>query len=423
MRRSIGRSAAAVLCAAAILGMSGCSDVFETTVYNEDNKEISFSWWGGDDRNERTLMGLAVFKEQYGITVRPEYSEFEGFKKKMDSQLISGNEADVMQLNYDWLYQYSPDGEGFYDLSLLSAVVDLSTYPEGSLECGTINGKLIAVPYSFNAQTFIYNRTMYERYGLELPRTWDDLFDAAKVMVPDGVHPMAMTEKNIWLCSCAYFEQTTGRKLFDGTDRLDLSADDYEILIGFACDLLDKGVTRLGSQYDRQDLARGQVAGVLTWASDPGYFEKAAWENSFSIEIGDYLTTADPKLYGWYVKPTGVYAVSKDTKEPQAAGKLLNYLINSSDMAAMLEMSKGVPVSRSAMETLEARDLLDGIEHKATQKINDTPQLGVMSPYIENDGFITAFTDLYTEVYYGRSTVEEAAAQAAETMNSIRIVW
>ena len=39
----------------------------------------------------------------------------------------SNTEADVMQINFNWLPDYSPDGTGFYNIETVRGISDLST--------------------------------------------------------------------------------------------------------------------------------------------------------------------------------------------------------------------------------------------------------------------------------------------------------
>lgn len=386
----------------------------------QEQAVINYSWWGKDDHSERVIQGIKAFENTFtGISVKPEYSEFDGFKSRMDSEFYSDTQADVMQLNFDWLYEYSPDGEQFYDLNELSEYIDLSNFSDFALELGTVNGKLNALPYSINAVTFVYNKTLYDRYGLELPEAWEDLFAAAKVMKSDEVYPLALSEKNFWLCCCAYMEQTTGHKVFDKDNKLALTKSDMEVMIDFYQRLINEKVSKLGSEFDRNDFEDCITGGVAVWNSDAGYFSDAAEKYGFNIVVGDYPVEENYSSYGWYVKPTSLLAVKKTTKEPEAAAKLVNFMLNSSDMAALLGTTKGVPVSRSAAETLTARDMLTGIGYTSTQKINDTPELEVMCPYLENAQLISIFTDACESVYYEKSRTPDAAQRALESMSEL----
>ena len=102
-----------------------------------------------------------------------------------------------MQINVGWLSQYSADGNGYYDLEKLSGLIDLSNFSEDILKYGRRNGKLNAIPIAMNAETVYINKTLYERCGLGIPKTWDDLFAAAKVMSKDGIYPMSGAAKSL----------------------------------------------------------------------------------------------------------------------------------------------------------------------------------------------------------------------------------
>ncbi len=419
VRNVLKRTAALVTAAVMAAGLCGCH---ERTLTDDDERiEISFSWWGNDDRNERTLNGLKGFTEETGVTVRPKYAEFSGFKSRMDTEIYSGTEADVVQLNYDWLYQYTQNGEEFYDLSTLEEI-DLSTYPEMSLACGWANGKLQAIPYGFNALTFVYNKTLLDSYGLSIPETWDELFEAAAVLRRDGVYVLSLTDKFFWLTACAYLEQSTGHKVFDEDGKLALSSDDVRIMLAFSKKMLDEKVTELGSEYDRRDFSMLRMAGTVSWTSDPGYFETTAAELKMELAVGPYLTTKEFDSFGWYEKPTGLYAIRQDTEEPQAASELVNYLINSADMAASLGMTKGVPVSRAAEEALEAHGMLEGVEYEANRMMMNEPRLMTMSPLMENSELIDIYADALNGVYYNKHiTVPTAADRAWDKMIGVKL--
>ena len=69
-----------------------------------------------------------------------------------------------MQINYGWLSQYSPDGEGYYDLYQLSDYIDLSGYSQADLDFGTVNGKLNALPIAYNSTVTFYNKDIFDKY-------------------------------------------------------------------------------------------------------------------------------------------------------------------------------------------------------------------------------------------------------------------
>lgn len=412
----VKRTAATLIAAAVTLQLCSCH---ERLIAEDGNvSELSFSWWGDDERNKRTLDGLNAFTEETGLTVRASYSGYDSMRSKMDTQIYSGAEADVMQLSYDWLYQYGRQGVEFYDLSKLSSI-DLSTYPEESLGYGMIDGKLQAIPYGFDSLTFIYNKTLLDRYGLKTPSTWAELFSTAAVLRNDGVYALSLDDTFFWMVACAYLEQTAGRKAFDENGQLILTREDLTAMLNFSNRLIEEKVSPLGADHDRLDLSKEKMAGTVTWSSDPGYFEDTAKEMKVDLTLGTYLASDSYVYYGWYKKPTGLYAIKKDTKNPKEAGRLLNYLINSADMAVCLGMSKGVPVSSAAEEALEARGMLEGMEYEASRIMSANSKLEAMPPAMESSELIEIYTAALESIYYGSASIEEAADAAYLSMSGL----
>ncbi|MBR1738669.1 MAG: carbohydrate ABC transporter substrate-binding protein [Ruminococcus sp.] len=405
--------AAAMLTAAAVL----CSSCMARRVNKVDEKvSISFSWWGNDTRNEATVDALSVFREKYGISVDAHYSEFSGFKANMDAQFRSGTECDVMQINYDWLYEYSPDGRGFYDLNELSDYISLDAFTEYSLGTGTVNGVLNGLPTGLNAITFIYNKDIYDSYGLDIPETWEDLFKAAEVMKKDQIYPLSLTDKNFFICACAYVEQVTGRSPWGSDWKPQFTEEDCLLMLEFYDRLTSEKVSAPGKSFERSNFTDWKIAGLTSWASDMQTFEEMRQEGAH-IVIGSYLTTENSLACGWYVKPVSLICIKKSTEHPEEAAMLADFSVNSAEMSALIGTSRGIPASLPAKETLESRDMLHGMEAEAAALIYETGELEVMSPYLERSELIGAYTDSCERVYYKESTPAEEAAALCEALN------
>lgn len=415
MKRKAKRIGAA-LTALAIVGMCGCAHRSE--VAHETKAEITFSWCGDDEIHKGTLEGIRAFNDSTDITVVPEYSEPGVYNDTLISLMSADMQADVIEISYEMFYQYSADGDRFYNIYELTDNIDFSTYPTGTLTCGIVNGNLYGVPYNFNSLCFVYNKTLYDQYGLDIPTSWDDLFNAAEVMGKDGIYPIALSEEGLWICCCAYFEQTTGKKIFK--DRMiDLQAQDYEVMINFYRKLMDKNVTKPGYYFDKNEFEKGSAAGVACWASDTGFYEEAGRRMNSQAVLGTPLMTQKPLASGWYRKPSGLYAISKKTASPDEAAEFLNYLINSSEMTVYTGLARGVPISRSAMETLEARNMLSGLEVEANRRSADIFSVDMMSPFFEDEAIISEFIDICESVLYGKTTANSAAYTAKKHIDDI----
>lgn len=87
---------------------------------------IKFAWWGADNRHDAMQDVVALFEEEYPhITVNTEYGAWDGWQEKTLTQLSGKTEADVMQVNYNWLFSFGKGKNIFMDLNEVSDYLTL----------------------------------------------------------------------------------------------------------------------------------------------------------------------------------------------------------------------------------------------------------------------------------------------------------
>lgn len=398
--------------------LSGCGNNIVVTNQTEQ-VEISFSWWGNDARHDYTLEAIKEFERLHPeIKVECHYSEWSGYQNRTDVQMVSHTEADVMQINYAWISQYSHDGSGYYDINQLSDYIDLSNFTEEDLAYGMQNGKLNAIPIALNTMTVYINETLYNYYGLDVPETFDDLYKAAEVMQGE-CYPLSMAKKSAWFFIISYVGQMRNKDFMDSDGNILFDESDIQLMIETYCNLVNKKVIPQVEYFDKLEIPSGGYAGVLAWLSDATSYCEEAIKNEYNITVADY-TTVDGSLKSWYAKPATMYAIRKDIEHPKEAAMLLDYLLNSDEMAEYQQIEKGIPISSSAREYLEENELLSGIQYEAFIKMNDNKEnLSVISPYFEYESLIDAFMEVCNEVLYGKAEAEEQAGELYDTLKSL----
>jgi oligogalacturonide transport system substrate-binding protein len=412
---------AALLAAAAVLfSCTGCGDKPIITVQTEQI-EISLSWWGNDARNEYTLEAVKKFEALHPeIKVNCNYSEWSGYQARSNVQMASDTEADVMQINYAWIEQYSPDGDGYYDISLLTDIIDLSNFSEEALSYGMQNGKLNAIPIALNTMTVYINKTVYESYGLAVPSTWEDIFEAAETMNGE-VYPISMTSKSAWFYIVAYAEQQTGKQFMTVDGELNFQAEDIAVMLDFYSRLINERAMPQVEYYDKLNLESGIYAGTLAWLSDGASYCDNAISNGYEFVVADYPAgESSASGEGWYAKPATMYAISKSTSYPEEAAMLLDFLLNSEEMAELQGVEKGIPISNTARSYLADHDMLTGIQYSAFLEMEEnTDKLSLISPYFEEEDLIDAFQDGCNAVLYGKADSLEKAQELYQTFEEI----
>ncbi|HEX5993253.1 MAG TPA: sugar ABC transporter substrate-binding protein [Thermomicrobiales bacterium] len=132
----------------------------------------------------------AAFGEETGIQVDMQFLPFE---KAMDRQTTlvaaKSGEVDVFGTHYAQIGKF---GEGMVPLNDLAAENELKPedYVSGSFDALSVDGKLLAIPFTFDLRTLFYRTDLFEAAGIEEPpATWDEFVATAqKVNNPPDVY-------------------------------------------------------------------------------------------------------------------------------------------------------------------------------------------------------------------------------------------
>ena len=211
MKKTFTKVMASSMAAAMVLGLGACGGskpaettaapattaaAAETTAAAEAAKEttaaaaeaagepvtLRISWWGGDSRHEATLKCMDEYMAANpNVKIESEYGAWSGWQDKIAQQLNGNSEPDLLQINWNWIYQFSPDGTGFYDLNQVSDIFDLTQYDQKLLDQMTIDGKLQGIPVSSTGRVFYWNKATFEKAGLEVPKSFADILAAGPV--------------------------------------------------------------------------------------------------------------------------------------------------------------------------------------------------------------------------------------------------
>lgn len=411
MKKGYLRSMRALLLSAAIV-LTGCSSTSQKMVQEQnETTTITFSWWGNDDRNEYTLRAIQYFEQQNpDIQVKCQYSDWSGYQLRNRIQLASKTECDVMQVNYAWITQYSADGTGYYDLNKVSDLLHLDNFSDSYLDYGRAGDALNALPIALNAQTLYFNKTLFSEYGLEVPRSMDDLFAAAKVMQKDGVYPLGMMQKAFWMFAIANIEQTTGKQFAPTDGKTGFGLNEWKQVFRLYQDMVDQKVLIPLSDFNRTRITERICAGSLAWLSDAENYCNPSIKQGDEMVISDCFVANGAKRYGWYIKPATMYAVSSNTIYPEQAARLLDFLLNDAYAVKQQELEKGIPLSRTAQNVLKENNLLHGIAYDAYQVMErNSDRMELMDPELENEAYIDRFKELSDQVIYHETTLDDAA--------------
>lgn len=350
---------------------------------------IRFNWWGGDARHQATLDAIRLFQEEYpNITVVPEYAAWTGHEEKVALALDSGTAADIIQVNYNWPFDYSPKGDKFYDLNKLSGILDLNVFAKQTLESLTIHNALQAVPVSMTGRVFYWNQTTFDQIDVGIPLTLDELYQAGEEFAAfeDGsYYPLYLNEYDRMQLMVYYLESKYGKdwvldgslqyskeEIVEGLNFINLLEEHHvtptlAVIAGDGAESVDKNPKWVAGKY----------AGIYEWDSSAARSQNALSDGQKFI-VGDYINMGE--YHGGYTKVSMGYAISATTMHPVECAAFINFLINNEEAVKILGDTRGVPASTKGLDALRPA-LVDNIVAQANAKVLEWAKFNLDSTF------------------------------------------
>lgn len=402
--------------------------------HSADQVELRFAWWGGKARNQATLKALDAFEAKYpNIKVKAEYTGWDGFYSRLTTQINSNTEADVIQTNWNWLTLLSKTGDGFYDLNKLSQPIGLDQFSPAALASTTVNGKVNAIPVSANVMLFYYNAATWKKAGVPLPKSWDDLLKAGPVFkekLGDNYYPLILTEQDSLLLLNSWVYQGNQKPMVDEkTRKLGWNHDDLVQAFTFYRQLVaahtvpdSRTMASFGKgiAYEMKPWINGEWGGIYNW-NVMYTAESQNLSNPADLVMGDYPMREGAKDAGQFNKTALMLSISKNTRHPQEAALLINFLMNEKEGVVPVGLERGVPLSKAGAQILRDAGLLkedDPVLTGLTQSAA-LPNHAKALPYLEDPQFTALFLAALQSIDYGKATVDQAATNFEEQANRI----
>lgn len=418
------RKTLAILLVMALTLALGAAALAESTV--------TFSWWGGDARHEATMQAVKAFMEANpDIDVKEEYSAWSGWEDKMGQRFASNSAPDMNQINWNWITAFSADGSKFVDLNTLGDIIDLSQFGKAGLDACTVAGKLQGIPVSMTGRIFYWNKTTFEKAGLSVPTSYEELLAAGPIFqekLGEDYYPLVLGTYDRTILMVFYLESVYGKDwVADG--KLNYTQEEVEKGLAFI-DGLEKAhviptMQKLtGDGADSLDKnnnwMEGKYAGIFEWDSAAGKFQSALNEGQEFV-VGDYFKDFG-EYQGGFAKVSMAFAVSETAADKEAAAKLINFLLNEEAGIKLLGSQRGIPLSKKGYEYALENSLLDPIVAEANSKVLDWVQFN-LDPMFESNELKAEETGVYAQAManlsYGEMNVAEAAEELINGINGV----
>ena len=414
---------------------AGTTETAESTEgSNSGSANLVMAWWGNQTRNERTQKIIDLYSEQNpGVTIDGQFSEFNDYWQKLATAAAGHSMPDIVQMDYKYLNQYVTNGL-LVDLTpyVEDGTIDTADCNQDVLNSGSVNGGLYALCNGINSPALLYNKTLLDENGITVKdnMTLDEFIDVCKEVYEKTGYKtnLCYNQNEQWI---EYFLRADDIVLYEDGK---LGGDSYEPYADFF-KLYEDGL-KDGYVIDPSVFAERSIGSVeqdpLVYGSSPETMSWCAFAYSNQLtatvsaapegtEIG--LTTwpsADTKKSD-YLKPSQFFAISTDSKNPEEAAKILNFITNDVDCNNILLGERGIPLSSKTAEAIAPN--LDETTQKVITFVNDVVSANSSQVNPPSTNGASEVNDLINklqeQVCYGQLSAEDAGKQLFEQGNQI----
>ena len=276
-RRGFVQASSLAAALAAITASPGCSG---SSSSGGDSKTLTY--WASNqgtsiDADKEALTPLLeTFTEDTGITVNLEVIGWNDLQTRIQTAVTSGDAPDVVNIGNTWAVSLQATG-AFLELDdeAMTAVGGADKFVATALEtCGAAETVPTSLPLYGLAYGLYYNRKMFSDAGLEPPRTWEEMVEAAKRLTSaaTGVYGLSLAAGSYTENAHYAFINAAqnGSDLFDDQENPTFTGQGVVDGILRYLDLMqtDKVVNTSNAQYDNgtdsvADFANGKAAMII----------------------------------------------------------------------------------------------------------------------------------------------------------------
>lgn len=383
---------------------------------------LRIGWSGSQDRTDRTLKAIDMFTTMYpNVTVNYETTTSTNYWDKLTTQVAGGNAPDIIQMSGQTLKQYVDNGvldsiQPYVDNGLIS----LDGWEEPLLNAQTIKGVLYGVPPGVDAHAIILNATKLKELGIAIPETtwtWDDYAAlCAEITQKSGSGYWGSEDGAPQYEVFQVFLAQRGKTLFTSDAKLGFTAQDLTDFWGRWGALQDAGVI-VPPDIQQENGANPEGSGTVKGYAAMDWSTSSQFTNFQSLTSDELVmltyTYANDGTPGQVWRAGLAWSIVHNSKHPQWAAALINFLVNDQNAALAQGTTRGVPGAPAVRPGVEAHATV-------TEQLvfeNLTMIQGLQGSQITSvfpNGFLQWWGD-FQRLYYSyvqkQTTLEESVSQ------------
>jgi multiple sugar transport system substrate-binding protein len=384
---------------------------------------IRFSWWGNDERAQITNQAVDAFEAANpGITVETESVDFNAYFDRLATSVAANDEPDVITMGGAYPREYA-DRNVLLDLAEVSEHLDLSALDESAMAGGDFDGTQYAVPTGVNTYGVIANPAVFAAAGVPLPDdnawSWEDFSRIATEIsagAPEGTFgaedPTSPDVLDL------FANQHTGQGLYSAEGGIALQPETAQRWWEMTAGLMRSGATppasltaELAGQPSPEQSLMGQGLAAMEfgWSNQLSAYRQASGAELVMLRAPGETTAQGP---GMWLQASQLYTISRRSDHPEAAAKLVDFLVSDPRAADAIKADRGIPANPQIRAHLEASlDESRKVEFAFVDRMSELVDGHFVIGPTGSTESVQIVTRLNDSVLFGRVPPAEAAQQ------------
>lgn len=381
--------------------------------------EIRVAWWGTQARHNATIEALDLYAAEHNVTFSYEYTSWDSYFENLATQSVGNDLPDVIQMSMDNIIKYSQNGQ-IVDLGpyVSDGTIDTANVDEANLDAGSVDGVMTGYISGVNSVSVFYNKAVFDEAGVDYPAddwTWSDYLATAQAIFD----ATGIQTEIPFLSDSRWFAEHVARSY--GYDYYDMAwGDDEKVTAGMA-----KAFGDVQSMIEAGVFVDPEVQ--IAWgATEDNYIVqgKSAMAHSLTNYYATYCGILGEELgivvlpqmddattTGMYLNANMYWSISRDSADPAAAAKVLNYLVNDTTAAGFISTDRGISINSSIRDMLAGQ--ADAYMANTLDYISSISAKGVATnqpdPVGSSEAMIALRTN-YQALCYGEMTPEDCVS-------------
>jgi multiple sugar transport system substrate-binding protein len=382
-------------------------------------QSITVAYWSNVSPKQNLFAIFNGFTKKYGVKVNyfQEPQVFGDTVQKLTTYLSSGYTGiDVLWID-DFMTATFGTANWLLPLGSRLPANDFSSVTPAQLKLSTYNGQRYRLPANFGAVIFFYRQDLFDRAGVSVPTTWDELVQVGQKVTGNGVYGIGIAGKSgngeLFNEMCYWMRQA-------GADPFHLKTPGARQALKFVYDLIHtykiappdtitNDYTALTTAFESGKLAMwatwdGIYAGIDTFpsVSKNGYKLGVAYPPKGPVNNSTIIAN-----WGW--------SINKYSKYPDMAAKFIDYAA-SMPSEITLAQTGSTPARTDALSDpgvqktlIQTKNLVDYVHNVELSYRPITAQIQRLSDAFEApiNKYLNNQIDLDTAINQGQQAIDQ----------------